>query len=258
MISDTVNSESNGRIALVTGASRGIGQALSLGLARHGFDIAMMDLTYTGDALDANRQKIEDMGRRAFVYHVDVSRKAEVGTLIDRVIADAGGIDLLVNNAGVLKLSLLEDLEEDEWDRHFAVNAKGVFLMCQAVTPHMKARGTGRIVNVASIAGRLGVPNQGHYAATKAAVISLTRVLARELGPHGITVNAICPGIIMTEMGRNNLGDEQMVKYWEGQTALRRLGQPEDLVGAVYFFASPHADFITGQSINVDGGIYFH
>lgn len=257
-MSDIANQESNDCVALVTGAGRGIGQALSLGLARLGFDVAMMDLADTSDALDANRREIESMGRRGFVYHADVGCKADVKALIDQVITDVGAIDLLVNNAGVLKLSLLEDLEEGDWDQHFNVNAKGVFLMCQAITPHMKQRGSGRIVNVASIAGRLGVPNQGHYAATKAAVISLTRVLARELGPSGITVNAICPGIILTEMGRNNLGGEDMIKYWEGQTALRRLGQPEDLVGAVYFFASEYADFITGQAINVDGGIYFH
>lgn len=257
-MSDKATHESNGRLALVTGASRGIGQALSIGLARLGFNVAMMDLPGTADALDANRREIEAMSRQAFVYHADVSSKADVNRLVERVINESGGVDLLVNNAGVLKLALLEDLEEKDWDQHFDVNAKGVFLMCQAITPHMKARNSGRIVNVASIAGRLGVPSQGHYAATKAAVISMTRVLARELGPSGITVNAICPGIILTEMGRNNLGSEEMVTYWEGQTALRRLGQPEDLVGAVYFFASEHADFITGQSINVDGGIYFH
>lgn len=250
--------EPNGKLALITGASRGIGQALSLGLARLGFDIAMMDLESTQSALDANRDEIEQMGRQAYVYNADASSKTDVQNLVAKVEAEAGQIDLLVNNAGVLRLSLLEELEESEWDRHFDVNAKGVFLMCQAVTPYMKQRRAGRIVNVASIAGRLGVPNQGHYAATKAAVISLTRVLSRELGPFGINVNAICPGIILTEMGRNNLGDDEAVKYWEGQTALRRLGQPEDLVGAVQFFASEHADFITGQSINVDGGIYFH
>lgn len=250
--------EPNGQLALITGASRGIGQALSLGLARLGFDIAMMDLESTQSALESNRAKIQSMGRQAYTYNADVSNKSNVEDLVTKVVAEAGKVDLLVNNAGVLKLALLEELEESDWDQHFNVNTKGVFLMCQAVTPYMKERGTGRIVNVASIAGRLGVPNQGHYAATKAAVISLTRVLSRELGPFGINVNAICPGIILTEMGRNNLGDEEAVKFWESQTALRRLGQPEDLVGAVQFFASEHADFITGQTINVDGGIYFH
>ena len=245
-------------VALITGSSRGIGQALAVGLAGHGYDIALMDLAVNHDALEETHRMIVEKGRKASIHHADVSNKREVQTLIDSVVSDMGGIDLLVNNAGVLKLSLLADLEEKDWDSHFDVNAKGVFLMCQAVTPHFRERQRGRIVNVASIAGRLGVPMQGHYAATKAAVISLTRVLARELGPDGITVNAICPGIILTEMGHNNLGDESAISFWENNTALRRLGQPEDLVGAVRFFASADADFITGQSLNVDGGIYFH
>ncbi len=130
--------------------------------------------------------------------------------------------------------------------------------MCQAVLPHMRERGAGRIVNIASIAGRQGVPTQGHYAATKASVITLTRVFAQEVGADGITVNAVCPGIILTEMGKNNLGSEEAIRHWEGVTALKRLGQPEDVVGAVYFFASDLASFVTGQALNVDGGIYYH
>lgn len=254
----TASTDPNAPIALITGSSRGIGQALAVGLAGHGYDIALMDLSQNSDDLEKTRRMIVEKGQKASIHHADVSNKQEVQALVDGVISDMGSIDLLVNNAGVLKLSLLADLEEKDWDQHFDVNAKGVFLMCQAITPHFKSRGRGRIVNVASIAGRLGVPMQGHYAATKAAVISLTRVLARELGPEGITVNAICPGIILTEMGRNNLGDDEAVRFWENSTALRRLGQPEDLVGAVRFFASSDADFITGQSLNVDGGIYFH
>ncbi|MES1923935.1 SDR family NAD(P)-dependent oxidoreductase [Salinisphaera sp. T31B1] len=244
--------------ALITGASRGIGKALAIGLAGLGYDIALADLDSCQTGLRDVEQQITAKGQTGRAYTVDVSRKSQVVAMIERASADFGQIDLLVNNAGILKRALLEDLDEHDWDQHFDVNVKGVFLMCQAITPYMKKRRAGRIVNVASIAARGGAVEQGHYASTKGAVVSLTRVLAKELGPFGITVNAICPGIILTEMGRNNLGDDAAVRHWETTTALRRLGQPEDLVGAVYFFASPHADFITGQALNVDGGIRFN
>jgi 3-oxoacyl-[acyl-carrier protein] reductase len=131
-------------------------------------------------------------------------------------------------------------------------------MMCQAVLPHMRARKSGRVINIASIAGRQGVPTQGHYAATKSVVITLTRVLAQEVGMDGVTVNAICPGIILTEMGKNNLGSEAAIRHWEDVAALKRLGAPEDVVGPVLFFASDLSAFVTGQSLNVDGGIYYH
>jgi NAD(P)-dependent dehydrogenase (short-subunit alcohol dehydrogenase family) len=130
--------------------------------------------------------------------------------------------------------------------------------MCQAVMPHMRERKSGRVINIASIAGRQGVATQGHYAATKSAVITLTRVLAQEAGMDGVTVNAICPGIILTEMGRNNLGSDEAVRHWEDVAALKRLGTPEDIVGPALFFASAQSDFVTGQALNVCGGIYFH
>jgi NAD(P)-dependent dehydrogenase (short-subunit alcohol dehydrogenase family) len=164
---------------------------------------------------------------------------------------------MLVNNAGILKLSTLEALSEKDWDAHMDVNVKGVLLCCQAI-PSMRARKSGRIINIASIAGRQGLTTQGHYAATKAAVITLTRVLAQEVGADGITVNAICPGIILTEMGKNNLGTDEAVRHWERVAALKRLGMPEDLVGLAIFFASDQSAFVTGQALNVCGGIYFH
>jgi NAD(P)-dependent dehydrogenase (short-subunit alcohol dehydrogenase family) len=137
------------------------------------------------------------------------------------------------------------------------VNVKGVLLYCQAI-PSMRARKSGRIINIASIAGRQGATTQGHYAATKAAVITLTRVLAQEVGADGITVNAICPGIILTEMGKNNFGTDEALRHWERVAALKRLGMPEDLVGLALFFASDQSAFVTGQALNVCGGIYFH
>jgi len=250
--------DNSGKVVLVTGASRGIGKAIAVGMAGFGYDVVLTDIAREHEALDAVKAEIAATGRRVFAYTADVSREAEIQRLVADALKAAGRIDVLVNNAGILAPSLLQDLGEASWDAHFDVNTKGVWMMCKAALPHMRVRKSGRIVNIASIAGRQGVPTQGHYAATKAAVITLTRVFAQEVGMDGITVNAVCPGIILTEMGKNNLGSDEAIRYWEGVTALKRLGQPEDVVGTVYFFASDLADFVTGQALNVDGGIYYH
>ncbi|WP_145111459.1 SDR family NAD(P)-dependent oxidoreductase [Cereibacter sediminicola] len=244
--------------AVVTGAARGIGRALAVGLAEAGYDVAVTDLASQAEGLAETRALIEGAGRRAFVETVDVSDRAAVFAAMARIEEAAGGIDVLVNNAGILKPARLEDLSEADWDAHMDVNVKGVLSCCQAVLPGMRARKAGRIVNIASIAGRQGVPTQGHYAATKSAVITLTRVLAQEAGMDGVTVNAICPGIILTEMGKNNLGSDEAIRHWEDVAALKRLGAPEDIVGPVLFFAGEQSAFVTGQALNVCGGIYFH
>ncbi len=247
-----------GTVAVVTGASRGIGRAIAVGLAEFGYDVVVLDLGAQSAALDETAAAIRAAGRKAFVHTLDVTSKAEIEATVMAILTEAGSIDVLVNNAGILKLSTLEDLSEKDWDAHFDVNAKGVLLMCQAVLPHMRSKKSGRIINIASIAGRQGVAMQGHYAATKSTVITLTRVLAQEVGMDGITVNAICPGIILTEMGKNNLGSDEAICHWENVASLKRLGYPEDVVGPVRFFASNQSDFVTGQSLNVCGGIYFH
>lgn len=254
----TILPEAKGKTALVTGASRGIGRALAKGLADAGFDVAVTDLPSQAAELAVTKAEIEAAGRKAYVYTMDVSKKREIEATAQALLSAAGSIDVLVNNAGILKPSLLQDLDEANWDAHFDVNAKGVLMMCQAVLPHMRARRSGRVINIASIAGRQGVPTQGHYAATKSVVITLTRVLAQEVGMDGVTVNAICPGIILTEMGKNNLGSEAAIRHWEDVAAVKRLGAPEDVVGPVLFFASDLSAFVTGQSLNVDGGIYYH
>ncbi|MBZ9870341.1 glucose 1-dehydrogenase [Mesorhizobium sp. BR1-1-9] len=254
----TILPEAKGKTALVTGASRGIGRALAKGLAEAGFDVAITDLPSQAAELAVTKAEIEAAGRKAYVYTMDVSKKREIEATARALLAAAGSVDVLVNNAGILKPSLLQDLDEANWDAHFDINAKGVLMMCQAVLPHMRARKSGRVINIASIAGRQGVPTQGHYAATKSVVITLTRVLAQEVGMDGVTVNAICPGIILTEMGKNNLGSEAAIRHWEDVAALKRLGAPEDVVGPVLFFASDLSAFVTGQSLNVDGGIYYH
>lgn len=165
--------------------------------------------------------------------------------------------DVLVNNAGILKLAMIDELTPEIWDQTFAVNVRGVFQMTQAVAAHMKERRYGRIVNIASLAARTGGPGQSHYAASKSAVVGFTRVTSMEFGGHGITVNAVCPGIILTEMGRNNLRDPERVTYFEKITDLHWLGEPEDVVGPVAFFASDDSAFVTGQALNVDGGIFY-
>lgn len=246
------------KVALVTGASRGIGRALAVGLARFGCDIAIADLKSQAAAMAETADAIRKTGRKAYIYATDVSSKADVETTVAAVLKDAGKIDVLVNDAGILKPSLLADLDEATFDAHFDVNTKGVFLMSQAVLPHMRSRKYGRVINIASVAARKGAPTQGHYAATKAAVVTLTRVFAQEVGMDGVTVNAVCPGIILTEMGRNNLGTDAEVRYWTESTALRRLGDPEDVVGPVCFFVSEQADFVTGQALNVCGGLLFN
>ena len=250
--------EAKGKTALVTGASRGIGRSLAKGLAEAGFDVAITDLPSQAADLAVTKSEIEAAGRKAYVYTMDVSKKREIEATVDALLEASGSIDVLVNNAGILKPSLLQDLDEASWDAHFDINAKGVLMMCQAVLPHMREKRSGRVINIASIAGRQGVPTQGHYAATKAVVITLTRVLAQEVGMDGVTVNAICPGIILTEMGKNNLGREAAIRHWEDVAALKRLGAPEDVVGPVLFFASDLSAFVTGQALNVDGGIYYH
>jgi meso-butanediol dehydrogenase / (S,S)-butanediol dehydrogenase / diacetyl reductase len=246
------------KVAVVTGAARGIGRALAKGLAEAGYDVAITDLAGQDDGLKETLAEIEAAGRRGWIQHMNVAAKAEVERAVQAILAEAGRIDVLVNNAGILKPMRLEDLDEATWDAHFDVNAKGALFCCQAVLPYMRSARSGRIINIASLAGRQGVPTQGHYAATKSTVITLTRVLAQEVGSDGITVNAICPGIILTEMGRNNLGSEEAIRHWETVAALKRLGDPDDLVGPTVFFASDASQFVTGQALNVDGGIYFH
>jgi len=175
--------------------------------------------------------------------------------MVDAALAQAGRIDAVVNNAGILIAGSVEDLLEDQWDAVMDVNAKGTFLVTQALLPHMRGRGYGRIINIASIGGKHGAPEQAHYSASKAAVMGFTRVLAQEAGPFGITANCVCPGIIVTEMGRTNLSEQANIDRWVGITALRRLGQPEDVVGPACFLASDASAFVTGQSLNVCGGI---
>ncbi|MFK3668109.1 SDR family NAD(P)-dependent oxidoreductase [Ochrobactrum teleogrylli] len=243
------------KIALVTGASRGIGRAIAIGMAARGFDVAINDIERQKDALQEVAQEIQATGRRALTVYADVSNKADVEAMVKKTADAFGRIDAIVNNAGILIASDVEHLKEEHWDSVLDVNAKGTFLVVQAVLPYMKQQKYGRIVNIASIGGKHGAPEQAHYSASKAAVMGFTRVLAQEVGTHGITANCICPGIILTDMGRVNLDDLAVRQSWQEKTAMRRIGDPEDVVGPVAFLASDDSAFVTGQSLNVDGGI---
>ena len=243
------------RTALVTGASRGIGRAIALGLAREGFDVALNDIGRQRAELDSVAGEIAAAGGRATALLADVSDRASVRAMVDQAVAWNGRVDAVVNNAGILIPGSVEALAEEHWDAVMDVNAKGIFLVVQALLPHMRARGYGRIVNIASIGGKHGAPEQAHYSASKAAIMGFTRVLAQEVGPYGITANCVCPGIIVTDMGRTNLEDPAVAARWVDKTALRRLGQPEDVVGPACFLASDASAFVTGQSLNVCGGI---
>jgi 3-oxoacyl-[acyl-carrier protein] reductase len=243
------------RSVLVTGASRGIGRAIALGLARRGYDVGLNDIERQEGALGATAREIESMSRRALILIADVSRKSEVEAMVGRIVGEFGRIDAVVNNAGILIAGPVDGLKEEYWDSVMDVNAKGTFLVAQAVLPTMKKQRYGRIVNIASIGGKHGAPEQAHYSASKAAIMGFTRVLAQEVGEFGITANCICPGIILTDMGRVNLDDPAVREAWREKTAMRRIGEPEDVVGPVAFLASDDAAFVTGQTLNVDGGI---
>lgn len=247
-----------GKTVMITGASRGIGAALAEGMASAGANIVLADLAGQDEAKANVKAKVEATGQSCAIVELDVTNKQRVEDGVAEATDKMGQIDVFVNNAGILAASRLEDLEEASWNAHFDVNAKGVLLCTNAVLPQMRARKAGRIINIASLAARQGIPTEGHYAATKATVVTLTRVYAQEVGTDGITVNAICPGIILTEMAKNKLGSQEEIDKWSDATALRKLGDPSDVVGPAVFFASDLSSYVTGQALNVCGGLYFH
>lgn len=246
------------RAAIVTGASRGIGRAIAERLAAEGYWVFAADLPARKADLADLTAAIGATGGKCEIAYCDVSDPTSVAAMARELLEKAGRIDVVVNNAGVRSVHTAEDIEPDEWDRMFAVNAKGTFLVTKAFLAHFRSNGRGRVINIASIGGKRGGPTETHYCASKGAVINFTQGLAVEVAKDGITVNAVCPGVIATDMGRTHLEDPETLRRVLEKTAMARIGTPEDVVGAVAFFASDDAAFITGQSLNVDGGIVFH
>jgi 3-oxoacyl-[acyl-carrier protein] reductase len=251
------------KVAVVTGAAQGIGLATALRLAQEGAAVALLDLQDTAATAVACRAAGADCLARA----VDVSARDSIAAAVEEIASRWDQIDIWVNNAGMFDNTPLGELAEERWDRIVAVNYKSMFLCSRLAVPYMLARGWGRIINLASMAAKVAFAAETAYCSSKAAVLGLTRALAVELGPHGITANAICPGPIKTEMLRTtyqHLADQNGVTLaeWEARMLegipVGRFGQPADVAALVTFLASEEAAFINGQSINIDGGMVFY
>lgn len=246
-----------GRVALVTGASRGIGRAVALQLAREGAAVCVNYRARAQAALETVDQ-IQHSGGRAIAVQADVADRAAVRAMENQTATALGAVDILVNNAGLMYPGTLLDFKEDELDQMWQTNVKGVLHVTAAVAPKMIERKYGRVINVSSIAAvGTGHPGTTLYAATKAAVQILTRRLAFELGPSGITVNAVLPGLTLTDMVAGGMSQHEIQKMLDGISAksmLRRTGVPEDIARVICFLASDDSSFMTGQSVAVDGG----
>ena len=239
------------KIALVTGASRGIGRGIALQLAREGWDVCV-NYIQQREAAEAVAAHIRSIGQNAMAYQADVADGEAVNAMVRAAEAQLGPVSLAVNNAGISGQGLFQDTSDEAWDRHMAVNLGGARNVIRAVLPHMLSEKSGCIVNISSIWGLRGASCEVAYACSKAAVIGLTRSLALELAPSGIRVNCVAPGCIDTDMVKV-LGDETRSMLIE-ETPLGRLGTPEDIAHAVAFFASDKASFLTGQVLTADGG----
>jgi NAD(P)-dependent dehydrogenase (short-subunit alcohol dehydrogenase family) len=242
-----------GQIALVTGAARGLGRAIALALAAAGADVALGLRDVNADGGIA--AEIEAQGRRALPVQLDVAQADQIAPAVNRVVAEFGRVDVLVNNAGIAPGNPAEDVQVEDLDATLAVNVKGTFLVSQAVGRVMIEQGYGRIVNVGSQAGAVALPGESVYCMTKAAVAHLTKCLAVEWGQHGITVNAVAPTFIHTPGTQPALSDPDFrADVIERIAALHRIGEPIEVAGAVVFLASPAASLITGETIMIDGG----
>jgi meso-butanediol dehydrogenase / (S,S)-butanediol dehydrogenase / diacetyl reductase len=250
-----------GKTALITGGATGIGRAIAAALVAHGVRVVIADIN-----LDAATETAQQLAPDALAVHMNVTQRASVTAGFEEVLAKAGGCDLLVANAGVSSMKPALDLTDEDWDFNFDVNARGVFLVNQAACRHFVAAGVqGVICNTASLAGKVGAPLLAHYSASKFAVLGWTQALAREMAKHGIRVNAVCPGFVRTgmqsreviwEADLRDMTPQEVLNEYIAQTPLGRLEEPEDIAGLVVFLLSDAARFMTGQGVNVTGGVY--
>ncbi|NMB10847.1 MAG: 3-oxoacyl-[acyl-carrier-protein] reductase [Firmicutes bacterium] len=237
------------KVAIVTGGARGIGQAIALRLAEEGAQIAVCDVQHSEETV----ARIEELGRAALALKVDITHKSQVDHAVEMIMSKWGRVDILVNNAGITKDGLLLRMRESEWDAVLDVNLKGAFLFSQAVLRPMLRQRQGRIISIASVVGLMGNPGQTNYAASKAGLIGFSKSLAREVASRSITVNCVAPGFIASEMTDALTQDQK--KALLDQVPMGDIGLPSDVAAVVTFLASDDARYITGQTINVDGGL---
>ncbi|MGQ9512546.1 3-oxoacyl-[acyl-carrier-protein] reductase [Thermodesulfitimonas sp.] len=242
----------NGRVAIVTGGSRGIGKATALALARAGADVVINYVSRASEA-EAVVAEVKGLGRGAAAYRADVSQAGEAAALIDFALSTFGRLDVLVNNAGITRDGLLLRMKDEDWDAVVGVNLRGAFNCTRAAARAMVKARWGRIINISSVIGLTGNAGQANYAAAKAGIIGFTKAVARELGSRNITVNAVAPGYIVTEMTAGL--PEGVKERLRERIALGRFGEPEEVANVVVFLASDLARYITGQVIVVDGGM---
>lgn len=257
--------ELKGQIAIVTGGGRGIGRAVALALAREGADIVIAELDQAGAKRTA--EEVGALGRRSLATTTDVTSGADLRAMVDRAKAEFGRIDILINNAGIYRAAATLDVTEDHWDAIMNINAKAVFFATQAVLPTMMAQKSGAIVNLASMAGKIGSTTNLPYNASKAAVVSMTKSLALAHAGDGIRVNCVCPGFVETDMwtvvSRDQgkllgMTPEEFTRRRVASVPLGRMEKPEDVAHVVAFLAGPRSGYMTGQALSVDGGLVMH
>lgn len=241
-----------GKVALVTGAAQGIGKAIALLLARNGADIVVSDINL--EKAEETAREIQGTGQKAMTIKVDVVNSEEVERMVQAIMERFGHVDILVNNAGIARDKLILRMTEGDWDMVINVNLKGTFNCTKAVVKHMSKQRSGKIVSIASVVGEMGNAGQGNYSASKAGIIGFTKTIAREFAQRGINVNAIAPGYIETPM--TDVLPEKTKEELKRLIPMERLGRPDDVAEAVLFLVSEASSYITGQVLNVNGGIY--